>query len=432
MSLRITFVIMMAGLASCVSPVKPFEKLPPGIWRGVLMLDRKPVTKYGDDRDVVKNFDKDSELPFNFEVVYDDSVHFHIVIHNAEERIKVDKIYYGTDRSTAKDTIIIDFPVYDTKIKAIYEDGIMEGEWIVNYREDYRIPFKAVHGVSKRFDFVPLPQDSLDLSGRYASTFEIGTSDQYPAVAVLKDAGENVSGTFLTETGDYRYLDGMVYKSKLYLSAFDGAHAFLIQGKIDADGKLGGIFRSGKHYTTNWEGARDEKASLKNGYDLTKAISAEPLKFSFVNTENKTVTLDDAQYKGKVKVIQIMGTWCPNCMDETHFLKEYFNKQGLDQVAWISLGFERYKDAGKNIAALRRFKTEEKLNHEVLYAGYYDKKEASKVMNQLDKIMAYPTMLIVDQNNKIIKVHTGFTGPATSDYTAFKQEFESLIASLIK
>ena len=135
----------MTILAGCVEPNTTFEKIPPGIWRGVLLLDRQPVQKYGDDRDIVKKFETDSELPFNFEVVYDNDTLFHIVIHNADERIKVTDIKFGRDKATAKDTVVIDFPVYDTQIRAIYEDGVMEGDWIVNYKENYSI--KVILGV---------------------------------------------------------------------------------------------------------------------------------------------------------------------------------------------------------------------------------------------------------------------------------------------
>ncbi len=414
---------------SCVAPNNTFEKIPPGIWKGLLLLDRKPVQIYGDDRDIEKNFDKESELPFNFEVVYDDSSTFHIIIHNADERIKVTDISFGRDKATAKDTVIIKFPVYDTYIKAIYDDGVMEGEWVVNYREKYSIPFKAVHGVQDRYDLVS--KDTASVEGTWASTFELGTPDEYPAIGIFKQKGNNVTGTFLTETGDYRYLEGIVANKKLYLSAFDGAHAFLVNGKLLPDGTLGGTFRSSKHYTTNWEAKRNPNAKLKDAYSLTKVVDDRPLNFNFLNTSNKQVGINDAGYANKVKVIQIMGTWCPNCMDETIFLKDYFAAKQSSEVAWISLGFERYKDTLRSIQALQKFKQEMKLTHEVLYAGFHDKKTASLSMPQLDKIMAYPTLLIVNQENKIIKVHTGFSGPATPNYTAFKKEFEASIASLI-
>jgi thiol-disulfide isomerase/thioredoxin len=413
----------------CVAPNKTFEKIPPGIWKGMLLLDRKPVQKYGDDRDIEKNFDKDAELAFNFEVVYDDSSTFHIVLHNADERIKVTDISFGRDKATAKDTVIIRFPVYDTYIKAIYEDGVLEGEWIVNYRENYKIPFKAIHGISDRYDFVS--KNPVQLAGTWNSTFELGTPDQYPAIALLKQNGQKVTGTFLTETGDYRYMEGIATENKLYLSAFDGAHAFLINAKVMTDKTMGGTFRSGTHYTTNWEGKLDSSAKLKDAYQLTKAVDDRPLIFKFLDTELKSISINDPRYANKVKIVQIMGTWCPNCMDETVFLKEYMTKPSSKDVAWISLGFERYKDTARSIKALQQFKKELKLNHDVLYAGYYDKKVASLSMPQLDKIMAYPTLLILDQSNKIVKIHTGFSGPATSEYKNFLTDFDETIKRLL-
>ncbi len=68
-----------------------------------------------------------------------------------------------------------------------------------------------------------------------------------------------------------------------------------------------------------------------------------------------------------------------------------------------------------------------KIKHEVLYGGYYDKKAASEKLPQINKIMSYPTMIITDKNNKIVKIHTGFSGPATPEYKAFKTEFESIL-----
>jgi thiol-disulfide isomerase/thioredoxin len=429
MMVRYIFFVLMAILAGCVEPNTTFEKIPPGIWRGVLLLDRQPVQKYGDDRDIVKKFETDSELPFNFEVIYDNDSVFHIVIHNAEERIKVTDIKFGRDKATAKDTVVIDFPVYDTQIRAIYEDGVMEGDWIVNYKENYSIPFKAVHGVSERFTLVD-NDDILDVDGKWACTFEIGTEDEYQAVGVFNQEGKKLSGTFLTETGDYRFLEGKVVKQKIYLSAFDGAHAFLFVGKMMEDKKISGTFRSGSKYTTNWEAMRNDKATLRSAYELTAAKNNDPLSFTFENESGVSVSINDPKYAEKIKVIQIMGTWCPNCMDETIFLKEYFAKNPMDDVAVISIGFERYKDDEKSKSALKRFKDRMKISHEVLYGGYYDKKEAAEKLPQLDKILSYPTLVITDKQNKIIKIHTGFSGPATAEYKSFEKEFGDLLKSI--
>lgn len=423
------FVILISImiLHGCIEPNQTFKMIPPGIWQGVLLLDRQPVIKYGDDRDVVKKFDTDAELPFNFEVVYDNDSIFHLVIHNAEERIVVRDIAFGRDKATAKDTVIIDFPIYDTKIQAIYEDGVMEGDWIVNYKDNYRIPFKAVHGHADRFR--EISTQPAQIGGKWECTFEIGTKDEYKAVGIFKQEKEIVTGTFLTETGDYRYLEGKMVDKKLYLSAFDGAHAFLFLGKLMDDGSLAGTFRSGSKYTTNWTAKPNEKAKLASAYDLTKS-NGQALNFSFPNESGKIVSIDDKAYNGKFKIIQIMGTWCPNCMDETVFLRDFFKANPDPEMAMISIGFERYKEEAKSLAALSRFKSRMDIKHEVLYGGYYDKKEALKSIPQLDTIMSYPTLLLVGKNNKIIKIHSGFSGPATPDYQNFVQEFKQLLTEV--
>lgn len=76
--------------------------------------------------------------------------------------------------------------------------------------------------------------------------------DTTKAIGEFVQVENNLTGTFLTESGDYRYLDGTVQANKLYLSCFDGAHAFLFEGKIEADNTINGIFYSGKNYKATW------------------------------------------------------------------------------------------------------------------------------------------------------------------------------------
>jgi len=431
MSKYLGFYILVISIMSCVSPASTFTKIPPGIWRGTLLLDRVPVQTYGDDRDIVKKFDTESELPFNFEVIYEDEINFYIVIHNGKERIEVRDIQYGTDRSTAKDTIIIDFPIYDTQIRAIYEDGVMEGDWIVNYRDGYSIPFKAIHGVSDRFTSISKNKPAM-VAGKWASTFEIGTADEYPALGVFTQQSDTLWGTFLTETGDYRYLEGKVIDQKFYLSTFDGAHAFMFLGKILADGTITGTFRSGSQYTTSWEARRTDKSNLKSMDELTKPNSSSALTLQLPDLEGNLVDINDIKYAGKPKIIQIMGTWCPNCMDESLFLAEYMKANPDRDVLVFTVGFERYEDKEKSISVLNKFKNRMNITHPILYGGYYDKNVASSVFPQLSEIISYPTTIFLDRNNKVYKVHTGFNGPATTEYEAFKKTFNEIVNQISK
>ncbi len=426
------FLIFISCLSifSCIEPQNKFEKLPPGIWRGILYLDGTTVPIATDDETMQVN-ELEGELPFNFDVVYDTSNNFEIIIHNAEERIRISDISYGLDRATAKDTIVINFSEYDTYIKALYEDGLIQGHWYVNYKKDYRIPFKAFHGKSNRFNISE--KSEINIGGNWKTTFEYDTEDAYPAIAQFKQQKENISGTFATETGDYRYLEGRAYGDKFKLSTFDGAHAFLYEGKAISEDSLIGIFRSGKHYLSNWNAERikENDYHLSSPYEMTQVLNDTPLNFELLNQDGELTNLSQPKYQNKYKLIQIMGTWCPNCKDESKFLKAFFDKKPED-LEIISICFERYKDTTRALQVVSNYKKKMEIPYEMLYGGYYSKSLVSQVIPQIDKVYSYPTLLFVDKNNQIKKIHTGFYGPATKEYKDFTKDFYKDIKNLIE
>ncbi|MFK7935898.1 MAG: TlpA disulfide reductase family protein [Saprospiraceae bacterium] len=436
-TLLFTLLTAVSIFNSCVHIPNPFSGLPPGVWRGVLKLDgdRIAIGEVDPDEQVGKAIEEvtDGELPFEFEVIYDNDTTFHIEIINGDERINVPtkNITMALDRRTAKDTLTIDFPIYDSKIKAIYEEDIMEGEWIVENRgEPYAIKFAAFHG--RGFRFTNLKKEPvMDISGKWAVTFGTNEDEPYPAIGEFKQEGNKVTGTFRTETGDYRFLEGTIQANKLYLSVFDGSHAFLFEAKILEDKSMIGTFRSGKHYKTTWEAVKDDKVTLKSPNDLTYLNEGyDRIEFAFPNPQGDTISIDDEKYAGKAKLIQIMGTWCPNCRDETKFLAEYFKANPNPNLEVITLAFERYRETDKAMAAIAEYKDFFGIDWEVLHAGYYDKKEAAQALPMLNHILSYPTLIFIDQNNQVQKIHTGFNGPATSAYEGFVEEFEGDIKAL--
>ncbi len=418
-------------LNSCVEPIdKSFTKLPPGVWRGILVLDQKSQLAATDEEVAIRS-DFSGELPFNFDVVYDTEESFHLEIKNAEEVIMATDIIYHRDKATAKDTLRIDFPDFDTYITAIYEEDIMEGHWHVPYKGSYTIPFRAYHGKGHRFSTLKTPP-VMDLSGKWDVIFEVGTEDEYPAIGEFKQVDNKLTGTFLTETGDYRYLEGTVLGDKIYLSCFDAAHAFLFEGKIMEDKSITGVFHSGKHYTSSWAATKNDNAQIGDAFNLTTATNPnEVFDFSFKGLDGNMVSLSDEKFQDKIKLVKITGTWCPNCKDETAFLKQYFEANPTDQVEVIEIGFERYKDEAKGINQLRRYKEKLDLPFTMLYGGYASKKEASEKLPQISGVLSYPTLIFVDRQNKIRKIHTGFAGPATSGYVGFKKDFERILKELI-
>jgi thiol-disulfide isomerase/thioredoxin len=425
-------------LTHCTFVQERYPTLPPGPYRGTLELEFNPIVPNPKGAPIPEKVNLEFEevtegvLPFNFTVVYETDTTFRIDIQNGEEIITVppEHIVFGRDQMAGRDTIRIDFPVYDTHISAYHEENVIEGVWVVHYRDEYRIPFKAYFG--KDYRFTPLRKSpAQDFSGSWAVTFE-DEEETYPGIAEFQQNGNELRGTFRTETGDYRYLEGTVQADKVYLSVFDGSHAFLFEAKLDASGALRGSFRSGRHYIASWTAVRDEAAALTSPDELTKMREDIPLEFSFQTPEGETITLEDERYAGKPKLVQLMGTWCPNCRDEAEFMKSYLANNEVGDLEVIALAFERYgTEDDRSKAAIRRYREKMDIPWPVALAGTEDKEDASQALPMLNKIISYPTLLFVDRDNRVTRIHTGFNGPATSKYEEFKQSFDESIAELI-
>lgn len=412
--------------SGCVSIPTAYEGLAPGVWRGVLKLADKETDVM--DQAESENYRGYTELPFNFTVTNTEDSLF-ITYTNGEERIHVDAITVGLDRATAKDTVVIEFEEYDTYFDGIIDENIMEGLWHVNYKQGYSIPFIAYHGHDYRF--TTADNASKDFGGSWEVTFDYDKPDQsYKAVGTFTQVGSDITGTFQTETGDYRYLQGNVIKDKMKLSVFDGSHAFYFEAKQVTDGELIGIFRSGKHYTSNWSAKRNPEMALTNPFELTSTtdedIDWSQLKFK--NDHGKLMPVI-TRPTNQVTLLNIMGTWCPNCKDEMKYLKEI--KALYPDLKIKTVSYERYKDETKNLAAIARYKKAMDIPWQIYLGGYASKKESSEDFPFLSKIISYPTLLVLDKKNQIRSIHTGFNGPATKEYSGFKKEMNTLIEQLM-
>jgi thiol-disulfide isomerase/thioredoxin len=427
-----TLFLLIIFLQSCISPTIEYTKLPPGEWRGVLYLDPGTRVKPAKRREVILDVDRSADLPFNFRIdyIYDDK--FDFILLNGPEEIKADSVEYGRDLRTAKDTITAHFSIYDSYLKGVYEESMIEGHWHVNYRESYSIGFKAHHGRTGKFDTDGSIAEA-DFSGQWNVVFDPESKKAYGAIGVFEQNDKHIKGTFMTETGDYRYLSGSVMGNKMYLSTFDASHAFLVEGKMMEDGSISGLFRSGTHYTVGWSATKTEKAELVDAFELTKLTERknEALILGIPDTEGNIVSLNADQYLDKYKIIYIMGTWCPNCKDQSEFLDAYFKENENKEIEIIAVGFERYKDFDKQLQQLKNYKEKENIKFPVLVGGHFNKSEAGKLFPQIDELRAYPTLLFLDKDNRVKHVHTGFSGPATPEYEKYKLRFKQIIDSLI-
>lgn len=429
----IAYLLPVVFLAGCIAANTTYTRVAPGIWRGVLELDHFSMpAKSKKDVTILYDQFKPGELPFNFEVIYLDEERFYLELINGTERIRLDSVQYGRDRTTARDTMNVWFPEYQSYLHVDIRGGVMQGYWKVTTKEDYQIPFYAQAG--RDYLFTNLHDKPLaDITGSWATLFGI---DQKPeeverAIGEFKQTGNDLLGTFRTETGDYRFLEGTVQGRKFWLSCFDGAHAFLFSGSIQGD-TLQGEFRSGHKYQTLWTAWKDPNFQLRPADSLTQLKQNGQISFSVKTPEGKDLQYPGPVFDGKIKVFTIMGTWCPNCRDEQVFLTEFL-KENPDlgaQMAVVGFSFERNKEAAKANAHLKTYKQKLGIPFDLVYAGEANKDAAAKFFPALDQVSAFPTMIVVDKNNQVRHIHTGFDGPATSKYPEFKQQFKTLIQSL--
>ena len=187
-----------------------------GTWRGILSAQGQ-------------------EIPFLFDVAQDGGKPT-VTLRNGEERLKLDEI------STAGDSTTIRLGVFDAAL-VVRPDGTdkLKGAWVkYDGKEPYRVAFTATKGEQPLFSLgnSKAPHSSFKVTGNWATTFQDVGGESYQAVGVFQQNKEKVSGTFLTTTGDYRYLDGVVKNDTLRLSTFDGSHAFLFVAKLTSNAKF--------------------------------------------------------------------------------------------------------------------------------------------------------------------------------------------------
>ncbi|RYZ97038.1 MAG: TlpA family protein disulfide reductase, partial [Sphingobacteriaceae bacterium] len=275
----------------------------------------------------------------------------------------------------------------------------------------------------------------INLSGRWTAIFGDGDNRDTTVAEFKQSETGIVTGTFLTTTGDYRFLEGRVYNSTLYLSCFDGGHAYLFTGKITDENTITeGKFYAGLSGTDTWAAVRNENAKLPDAYSLTALKPGyKKLDFTFTDLSGNKVSINDNRFKNKVVIVQILGSWCPNCMDETAYMINYYKKYQPKGVEVIGLAYERTKDFARSVKAVTQLKDHFGITYPLLITGYTPaQKETAESLPALAKVVGFPTTIIIDKKGEVRKIHTGFSGPATgSHYTEYIAEFEKLTDDLL-
>ena len=377
------------------------------------------------------------DLPFGLRIEEHSGV-LRAVIVNGTEEVPTSAVFVEGDE------LSIEMSWYDSTLDGrVSEDASqITGTWRKTVPGGIsELDWRAVRGPAERFE---VSEDSgldgslyealADLTGRWRVMFvdEEGTEE---AVAEFSQAGHQVTGTILTSTGDYRYLDGSYEAGLLRLSTFDGAHAFLFQARAQADGGLEGDFWSRDSYHATWTAVpiESDEAVLPDPWQQVLPTNDQRLfRFVFEDLNGEVVSYDDPGFDDRVVLVNIFGSWCPNCNDEAPLLADWHRRWADEGLEVVGLAFEFSGDPERDRRILGRYAKRHGIEYPLLLAGVSDKAEASKAVPDLSAVLSYPTTVFIGRDGKVRWVHSGFSGPGTGrHHEELVEEMERRIEVLL-
>lgn len=354
-----------------------------------------------------------------------------VYIINGNEKLLVDDITF------VNDSILFTLPFFNASLLVkSNKNNELNGFYLKKQNDKIsRIAFKAYYGITERFPNAI--KGRFSAHGTWDVAFKARNSVNKAVGSFEQDKNGNITGSFLTPTGDYRFLAGIVSGDTLKLSGFDGGFASYFEAKFSNDSTIvDGKYYAGATGTIAWTAIKNDTIQLPDEYGYSKIRPGEEAKlnFKFKSTSGDTISILDNRYKGKVVIVQILGSWCPNCMDETSFLSNYYNTHKNKGLEVIGLAYERNDNFEQSKKSLSIYQKRFNVQYPFLITGVTpsDPQRVEKTLPQIDKIAAFPTTIFIDKKGIVRKIHTGYDGPGTGKFfEKFKIEFDELVNELL-
>ena len=322
------------------------------------------------------------------------------------------------------------FASYATELKATFQDGILTGSYEGGAGSSYPFQAKRHHP-----SLTAAVGSSAPLIG---GRWEIQVKSPKGESAwhfIVKQSGPSISAAILRVDGDTGTLYGSYCDGKFVLSHFTGERPFYLEVTPLADGSLQ-LELSNNRETQTLIALRPEAARAKglappeDPMQHTQLRNPnEPLHFSFPDLQGRIVSDRDARFRGKVVLVNITGSRCPNCHDEAPFLEALYQKyhdQGLEIVALDFEPAEQLKDLSRLRAFVRRYGIE----YTYLVAG--EPSQLNERIPQAENLNAWPTTFFVGRDGLVHDIHTGFTSRASGSFDSdLKDQITTDVAGLL-
>jgi thiol-disulfide isomerase/thioredoxin len=279
------------------------------------------------------------------------------------------------------------------------------------------------------------PKVSIASQWEFTFTNETGTERHAPA-NFAQDAS-HVEGTIAPISGDYGMLSGEISGGKnaeVHLSRFDGIHALRLDGHFVSTDRIEGVFHAAPGAPLNFVATRSASGSagFSEAEHLTSVDDPSmPFRFHGLDASGATITQSDSRFDGKVVLLDIFGTWCPNCHDEAPVLQSLYSKFHARGLEIVGLSYEYVDDRARNQRLLEIYRRKYSIAFPLLLTGTTDSGQIAATLPQLRNFGAYPTTIFLDRHGRVRLIHAGFSGPATGRLDELKQSFEDTIVKLL-
>jgi thiol-disulfide isomerase/thioredoxin len=357
------------------------------------------------------------EIPFRFELSVKGEAAT-AAFFNGDERVRSSDGHYGDG------SLSLRFEHYASSLNARWADGKLVGS--------YERP-----GASYDFHGAPHVADAPPASNPPAIDGQWDMAVKSPKGEsawrfFVRQSGARVAASILRVDGDTGQLEGSYRNGSFRLSHFSGARPLLLELTVQKDGSLD-ILENGKTHYTAVKSAVARAQHLPEPADPSRWTSvkdpSQPLRFTGRGLDGKEVSESDPRFRGKVVLVNIMGSWCPNCHDEAPFLAELdrkYRKRGLELV---SISFEDAEQL-KNPARLRAFVKAYGLEYTVLLGG--EPAELSDKLPQAVNLNTWPATFFVGRDGLVRGAHAGFAGKATgAAHERLKAELTATVEKLL-
>jgi thiol-disulfide isomerase/thioredoxin len=348
----------------------------------------------------------------------------------------------STGGSLTRDHLELDFDQYARKLElTVKPDGTLDGVYEPNPPSPltppppHRLPF-AFHA-HRAPTVAKGDANPPNIDGVWILPANSHKHDEKSWRLIVRQKGADVSAAILRIDGDTGALTGQWRDGKLTLSDFTGDNGLVLDVIPSADGALTLTLRSPFAGTDTLTGYRPDDARARNVADPSDPMTHtgvkdpnEPFAFSFPDIDGHLVSNTDPRFKGKVLIVAVSGSWCPNCHDEAPFLEEMYREYRSRGLEVVTLDFEE-REQMESLARLHAFIRRYGLDYTVLVCGAPDQQSAK--IPQAQGLDSWPTTFFIGRDGLVKAVHTGFAAPASGVFHEklrqdFKAEIEALLA----